>query len=395
MNKEFKTKISPCEITENDLALINRFTVKELKADEVYSFNVILCDNDVDRDGERFSNEALSQLAKLFVGVTGIFDHDPKSSNQSARIYSAECVNIPGKKTVTGEDYLCVKAKAYMPLTEKNADLIGDINAGIKKEVSVSCAVADFTCSICNSDMRFSPCNHVKGESYDGELCYCTLSNITDAYEWSFVAVPAQVNAGVTKSYTKEIETMENCIKAIKDGHAVKLGENEARQLADYINTLEKQAADGRCMRMREAWPPQAINVSALMAQQPRQVSRLSAPDGCRAVELSRQVVLDAVKEGGRFGVNLVEFLLGKVVFLNRRITALSGHTAGSRLELYLEENAVVKDGQRQVQLPCSLSEFAGLLCVGRASLYRTLDAMEAEGRIRRQGRTIYLAEEL
>lgn len=158
---------------------------------------------------------------------------------------------------------------------------------------------------------------------------------------------------------------------------------------------IEKQAADGRCMRMREAWPPQAINVSALMAQQPRQVSRLSAPDGCRAVELSRQVVLDAVKEGGRFGVNLVEFLLGKVVFLNRRITALSGHTAGSRLELYLEENAVVKDGRRQVQLPCSLSEFAGLLCVGRASLYRTLDAMEAEGRIRRQGRTIYLAEEL
>ena len=42
---------------------------------------------------------------------------------------------------------------------------------------------------------------------------------------------------------------MENCIKAIKDGHAVKLGENEARQLADYINTLEKQAADGKIYR--------------------------------------------------------------------------------------------------------------------------------------------------
>ena len=47
------------------------------------------------------------------------------------------------------------------------------------------------------------------------------------------------------------------------------------------------------------------------------------------------------------------------------------------------------------MQLPFSLSEFAEHLCVGRASLYRTLDAMEAEGRIRRQGRTIYLAEEL
>jgi hypothetical protein len=179
------------------------------------------------------------------VGVTGIFDHDPRSSNQSARIYHAECVAIPGKKTVTGEDYRCVKARAYIPMTEKNADLISDINAGIKKEVSVSCAVGSFTCSICGSDMRYDPCNHVKGEIYDGKLCYCTLSEVNDAYEWSFVAVPAQVNAGVTKSYTKEIETMENCIKAIKDGHAVKLCEAESKQLSEYIKKLEKQAQDG------------------------------------------------------------------------------------------------------------------------------------------------------
>ena len=158
---------------------------------------------------------------------------------------------------------------------------------------------------------------------------------------------------------------------------------------------IEKQSADGRYLRMREVWPPQAINVSALLAQPPREVSRLSTPDGCRAVELSRALVTQALMEGGTFSVNLVEVLLGRVVFLNKKITALSGHTAASRLELYLAENAVQKDGVSQVQLPFSLSEFAEHLCVGRASLYRTLDAMEAEGRIRRQGRTIYLAEEL
>lgn len=32
-------------------------------------------------------------------------------------------------------------------------------------------------------------------------LCHTILSDITDAYEWSFVAVPAQRNAGVTKQY--------------------------------------------------------------------------------------------------------------------------------------------------------------------------------------------------
>ena len=157
---------------------------------------------------------------------------------------------------------------------------------------------------------------------------------------------------------------------------------------------IEKQSADGRYLRMREVWPPQAINVSALLAQPPREVSRLSTPDGCRAVELSRALVTQALMEGGTFSVNLVEFLLGRVVFLNKKITALSGHTAASRLELYLAENAVQKDGVSQVQLPFSLSEFAEHLCVGRASLYRTLDAMEQQCRIRRKGRTIYLSGE-
>lgn len=157
---------------------------------------------------------------------------------------------------------------------------------------------------------------------------------------------------------------------------------------------IEKQSADGRYLRMREVWPPQAINVSALLAQPPKEVSRLSTPDGCRAVELSRPLVTQALLEGGTFSVNLVEFLLGRVVFLNKKITALSGHTAASRLELYLAENAAQKDGVWQVQLPCSLSEFAELLCVGRASLYRTLDAMEEQGRIRRKGRIIYLSGE-
>lgn len=158
---------------------------------------------------------------------------------------------------------------------------------------------------------------------------------------------------------------------------------------------IEKQSADGHYLRMREVWPPQAINVSALLAQPPREVSRLSTPDGCRAVELSRALVTQALMEGGTFSVNLVEFLLGRVVFLNKKITALSGHTAASRLELYLAENAVQKDGVSQVQLPFSLSEFAEHLCVGRASLYRTLDAMEQQGRIRRKGRTIYLSGEI
>ena len=47
-------------------------------------------------------------------------------------------------------------------------------------------------------------CSHIKGRSYNGAKCHIVLDDITDAYEWSFVAVPAQVNAGVTKRFTDE-----------------------------------------------------------------------------------------------------------------------------------------------------------------------------------------------
>lgn len=62
-------------VTAEQLEQINRFARRELKAEEVYSFSVRLCDNEVDRDGERFPRRTLEELAELFVGKSGLFDH--------------------------------------------------------------------------------------------------------------------------------------------------------------------------------------------------------------------------------------------------------------------------------------------------------------------------------
>ena len=69
------------------LEKINKFTRRPFTEDEIYVFSVILCDNDIDRDGERFSDKALEKIAELFVGKTGIFDHAPSSSNQIGRAH--------------------------------------------------------------------------------------------------------------------------------------------------------------------------------------------------------------------------------------------------------------------------------------------------------------------
>lgn len=191
------------ELTNEVLSKINTFARKPLTKERVYAFPVILCDNETDRDGERFSEGSLEKLAALFVGKTGIFDHDPKGRNQTARIFETFIDRPEGKLTSYGDPYVCLAARAYMVRTERNKALIDEIDAGIKKEVSISCAVSKKTCSVCGRNIYKDPCPHVKGREYGGKKCFVSLDEPTDAYEWSFVAVPAQVSAGVTKTFGK------------------------------------------------------------------------------------------------------------------------------------------------------------------------------------------------
>ena len=212
--------ISPCGVPdEEDLKLINAYTRREYTKDELYTFSVTLCDNEVDRDIEKFSDDALEKLSQLFVGKTGISDHVPSAMNQQARIYSCKCEKPSGVKNSIGEDYCRVVAKAYIPKSEGNEEFINSIDSGIRKEVSIGCAIGKKTCSICGTDLNRGYCEHKSGESYDGALCYTVLSDPQDAYEWSFVAVPAQKNAGVIKSFkTKGSINMETILKSLTRG---------------------------------------------------------------------------------------------------------------------------------------------------------------------------------
>lgn len=189
-------------VDREDMALINRLAKTELTPEQVYTFAVRLCDNEVDRDFERFDGAALERLGELFLGKSGIFDHQWSARGQTARIYRTEVVREPSMTTAAGDAYRWLKGWAYLLRTEKNADLIAEIEGGIKKEVSVGCSVRHSVCSICGAEG--GGCRHVKGQVYDGKLCFTELREPADAYEWSFVAVPAQRSAGVLKRFGQE-----------------------------------------------------------------------------------------------------------------------------------------------------------------------------------------------
>ena len=199
INKNYTTENQVGVPTDEDMLLINEYSLRPLEKDEIFSFSVKLCDNDIDRDFERFNEKSLKALEKLFVGKTGILNHSMKSEDQTCRTYKTQFIVDNEQKTVDGLPYMYLKAWCYTVKSEKNQPLIKDIESGIKKEVSISCASNSRICSVCGK----THCSHIQGKEYDGEICYKTLTDITDAYEWSFVAVPAQRQAGVTKSFKK------------------------------------------------------------------------------------------------------------------------------------------------------------------------------------------------
>ena len=233
---------------KTELDLINNYTRKPLTEDEVYVFSVVLCDNEIDRDYERFTVEALEKLSELFVGKTGIFDHNPTASNQSARVISCKVESVAGRKNSLGDDYFRLVARAYMPVSDSNKQLRESIDSGITREVSVGCSVEKTSCSICGEDINSHKCPHVKGEIYNSSLCYGELTNPTDAYEFSFVAVPAQKGAGVIKTFRKD-KAMTDILKSIEKNEPVTLTKADSEHLREYIKGLKKQAADGAFYR--------------------------------------------------------------------------------------------------------------------------------------------------
>lgn len=225
-------------VSREDMILINRLSKSELSPDQVYTFALRLCDNEVDRDWERFDEDALETLSGLFMGKSGIFDHNWSAEGQTARLYRTE-VCREGGVTSAGDGCRFLKGYAYMLRNEKNAPLIEEIEAGIKKEVSIGCSVTGRSCSICGKDH----CEHQGGKSYGGKLCYFTLKDPTDAYEWSFVAVPAQRKAGVIKSFIHEpggdlrrmLAAHPGCLKQLE------ALEKEAQLGRAYMDGLRKE----------------------------------------------------------------------------------------------------------------------------------------------------------
>lgn len=238
--------ISPLKVTSEDLEKINKLTLDEVKEEDVFTFKATMADNeDDDRNYMPFNLNALEDLKGLYIGKTMLKDHRRSADSQVARIYDTELVTDESKTTGMGEHHTELVAKIYMIRTESNKDLIAEIIGGIKKEVSTSTYPKKLICSICGKDNMKDYCIHWPGSSYhvNGEnntkvkkTCMMIFDGCNEAYELSFVAVPAQPRAGAHKAVDEAIDEINEKKSAMADEESKKM---DLRILEQRIKNAE------------------------------------------------------------------------------------------------------------------------------------------------------------
>ena len=191
-------------ISDNDMKQINKNKRKDFTRDDIYAFEITLCDSELDADYEAISKDCLYKLKDLSLGSSGFL-----TSDIMARIFDTyiEKVFISRSNSILAEETYKLKAKAYV---FKNAITEEELNHILNHpKISVGFSVKRRICSICGS----SECSkHIKGQKYIDEagfeqLCYKLLNDPTDFYEWSVVPKQHESKLNDDKSKKNKVTT--------------------------------------------------------------------------------------------------------------------------------------------------------------------------------------------
>ena len=97
--------------------------------------------------------------------------------------------------------------------------------------------------------------------------------------------------------------------------------------------------------------------------------------------------MLEIIKKYPTVAMNVIKFLASRIAFLNQKIDTFSGKSTRKKLASYLLMR--YNDTGEIISVPRTM--IASEISVGRASLYRDLDALEAEGLIKNEQRKIII----
>lgn len=128
------------------------------------------------------------------------------------------------------------------------------------------------------------------------------------------------------------------------------------------------------------------FGVAALFGSDKTYVSTIVAEQDTKVLFITEAELKYIFEKYPKCSLNYISFLSDKIRFLNKKIGLVSTHSTEETVYKYLSS---VADGNGYAALPKSMTLLAKMLGISRASLYRAMDTLQGDGRIKRENNII------
>ena len=139
---------------------------------------------------------------------------------------------------------------------------------------------------------------------------------------------------------------------------------------------------------LRNFAPYEIFGISNMFTDLPF-ASKVVAKSPCTVLILDQSFMSYLIDHDASVRYQYIAFLAQKTLFLNQKISCLTAGSAEQRLVYWLDAHAGNHDDIVEIEVP--LKTLCTMLDMGRASLYRAFDQLEADGFIKRDGKTVQL----
>lgn len=144
----------------------------------------------------------------------------------------------------------------------------------------------------------------------------------------------------------------------------------------------------GRRVLLNRIGTGDVFGAATVFFAEPKHVSTVVAATKCRILFIERDRLETIMKSDFSVASAYIEFLSGKIYFLNKKIIAFTAKSAESALAGYLLEKAGESDAVNVNRM-----RLASALDIGRTTLYRALDTLERDGCIACEGKEIRILD--
>lgn len=154
--------------------------------------------------------------------------------------------------------------------------------------------------------------------------------------------------------------------------------------------SVERIKNDGLAIPLNSLKPFQSFGIMTILSPEGEFPTRVVAKKNTEILSISKSDTLGLINTYPEIAMNVINFLSGKIRFLNKKIATFSSPSVEEKLSNYILAEYKAS-GKSEISFNCKKS--ADAISAGRASLYRAINSLTERGIIKLENKKIYILD--